>query len=79
VTRVRHREASRKTGAVPMSAKDGLRLHTASELQCEIEDNCPKTVKFGQFKKSEVIRILDNVSEFFGTLADVTANREIIK
>jgi hypothetical protein len=51
----------------------------ASEMQSEIEDNWPATVKFGQFKKSEVIRILDNVSEFFGSLADATANREIIK
>jgi hypothetical protein len=50
----------------------------ASELQSEIEDNWPETAKFGQFEKSEVIRILDNVSEFFWSLADATADREII-
>jgi hypothetical protein len=50
----------------------------ASEMQSEIEDNWPEAVKFGQFKKSEVIRILDNVSEFFGSLADAAADREII-
>jgi hypothetical protein len=47
-------------------------------MQSEIEDNWPETFKFGQFKKSEVIRILDNVSEYFGSLADATADREII-
>jgi hypothetical protein len=51
----------------------------ASELRCAIEDNLPKTVKFGEFKKSEIIRILDNVYDFFGSLADAAANREIIK
>jgi hypothetical protein len=51
----------------------------ASELQCAIEDNCPVTVKFGKFEKSEVIEILDKVYEFFGSLADAAANREIIK
>jgi hypothetical protein len=51
----------------------------ASELQREIGDNWPETVKFGHFERSEVIRILDNVSEFFGSLADATANREIIR
>jgi hypothetical protein len=64
----------------PKTAYDYTSLAcAASELQCEIEDNCPETVKFGEFKKSEVIRILDNVSEFFGLLADATANREIVK
>jgi hypothetical protein len=51
----------------------------ASELQREIEDNWPETVKFGRFKKSAVIRILDNLSDFFGSMADATANGEIIK
>ena len=51
----------------------------ASELQCAIEDSWPETVKFGGFKKSEVIGILDNVYDFFGSLADSAANREIIK
>jgi hypothetical protein len=51
----------------------------ASELRCAIEDNLPKTVKFGEFEKSEIIRILDNVYDFFGSLADAAANREIIK
>jgi hypothetical protein len=64
----------------PKTAYDYTRLGcAASELQCEIEDNCPETVKFGEFEKSEVIRILDNVSEYFESLADAMANREIIK
>jgi hypothetical protein len=78
-------KAERKTGAVlmpdkPKTAYDYTSLVcAASELQCAIEDNWPETVKFGEFKKSEVIRILDNVYEFFGSLADAAANREIIK
>ncbi len=51
----------------------------ASELQCAIEDKWPETGKFAEIKKSEVIRILDNVYEFFDLLADAAANREIIK
>jgi hypothetical protein len=62
------------------TAYDYIRLVcAASELRCEIEDNCPETIKFGEFKKSEVIGILDNVSEFFESLADSAANREIIE
>jgi hypothetical protein len=64
----------------PKTAYDYTRLGcAASELQCEIEDNCPETIKFGEFEKSEVIGILDNVCDFFGSLADSAANREIIK
>jgi hypothetical protein len=38
----------------PKTAYDYTSLAcAASELQCEIEDNCLETVKFGQFEKSE--------------------------
>jgi len=51
----------------------------ASELRCAVEDRWPETVKFGEFKKPEVLRTLDNVYEFFDSLADAAANREVKK
>jgi len=51
----------------------------ASELRCAVEDRWPETVKFGKFKKSEVVSILDNVYEFFDSLADAAANQEVKK
>jgi hypothetical protein len=64
----------------PKTAYDYMSLVcAASELRCAVEDRWPETVKFGEFKKSEAIRILDNVYEFFDSLADAAANREIIK
>jgi hypothetical protein len=64
----------------PKTAYDYMSLVcAASELQCAIEDHWPETVKFGELKKSEVIRTLDDVYEFFGLLADAAANREVKK
>ena len=64
----------------PKTAYDFMNLVcAASELRCAVEDRWPETVNLGELKKSEVIRALDNVYEFFDALSDAAANREVKK